>query len=68
MKKEAMNYVNITVAEVWQPSVQLRFLEQEYRYIDGGITCIKTETTLQQLHTSNLGNREWKDVPTENES
>jgi hypothetical protein len=63
-----MEKENITLAEVWQPSLQLRFLEQEYRYIDGGITCIKTETTLQQLYISNTGNREWRDIPTEIES
>lgn len=62
-----MNYANITFAELWQPSSQLRFLEKESRYVDSGITCVKTKTTLQQLYISNLGNREWRDVPTETE-
>ncbi len=56
---------DITVSEFWQPSVQLRWFEKEYRYKDlSGVTCVKSERTLQQLHTSNLGNREWKDIPT----
>ncbi len=41
--------------EFWQPSVQLRFVERG----------IVPRRILQQLHTSNLGNREWKDVELE---
>lgn len=43
--------------EIWQPSVQLRFVER----------FIIPQKVLQQLHTSNLGNRKWIDVPTEKE-
>jgi len=65
MKKETMNYATITVAEVWQPSVQLRFLEKTIAITEDTGTM---KIILQQLHTSNLGKREWKDVPTEKES
>ena len=55
-----------TVVEHWQPSVMLRWIKKEYRYTDlSGITCVKSERVLQQLHTSNLGNREWKDIEIE---
>lgn len=45
-------------AEVWQASVRLRFVER-------GLMI--PQKVLQQLHTSNLGNRKWIDVPTEKE-
>jgi hypothetical protein len=65
MKKEKLSYATITVAEVWQPSVLLRWVEK-------AVTINKNTATmkmvLQQLHTSNLGIREWKDVPIETES
>ena len=51
---------NIIVSEFWQPSVQLRWFEAKKEY-DGGF---KSEKVLQQLFTSNLGNRMWKDIPT----
>ncbi len=64
--------VETGIAEVWQPSVQIRFVKR--KVIDftgqliGGMCSQKNENILQQLHTSNLGNREWKDVPIETES
>jgi hypothetical protein len=54
-----MKEENKTYFEKWQPSVQLRWFEKKSEYTGG----FKTEKILQQLHTSNLGNREWKDVP-----
>jgi hypothetical protein len=65
MKKEKLSYATITVAEVWQPSVLLRWVEKAVA-IDKNTGTMKM--VLQQLHTSNLGNREWKDVPVETES
>ena len=69
MKKETLRFENIEVAEVWQPSVQLRFVN---RVVDDfntqlvGGNCLKNNIKiLQQLFTSNLGNREGKDVPSE---
>ncbi len=59
-------------SEVWQPSVQLRFVKRTVNDFNsqlvGGKQLQKTINILQQLHTSNLGNREWKDVPTEKEN
>lgn len=58
-------------AEYWQPSVQIRFVK--IKVIDfsnqlvGGMQPKKDVNILQQLHTSNLGNREWRDVPIETE-
>jgi len=64
MKKETMNFTNITVAEYWNPSVLLRWVEKAVA-IDENFGTMKM--VLQQLHTSNYGNREWKDVPIESE-
>ena len=59
-------------AEYWQPSVQIRFVKRKFidfsNQIVGGTQLQKDVNILQQLHTSNLGNREWKDVPVETES
>mgnify|MGYP003615713790 FL=1 len=72
MKKETLQYANITVVEYWNPSVQLRFVKRKVsdfsNQIVGGAHLKKEVNILQQLHTSNLGNIEWKDVPTETES
>ena len=72
MKKEKLSYATITVAEIWQPSVQLRFINRTITDFNnklvGGERLKKSVNILQQLHTSNLGNREWKDVPVETES
>ena len=68
MKKETLQYANITVVEYWQPSVQLRFIKRDVQPDNIHLLPSKTEKILQQLHTSNLGNREWKDVPIETES
>ena len=66
MKKEKLNYATITVSEVWQPSVQLRFVNRLVNdfsnQLVGGECLKKNVKILQQLHTSNLGNREWKDI------
>lgn len=43
--------------EVWQASMQLRFVER----------FIIPQKVLQQLWISSLGNRKWIDVPTEKE-
>ena len=64
MKVET-NMGKSTVASLWQPSVQLRFLVRSCGTLPNG-EC-ETEKVLQQLHTSNLGERKWLDVPTVNE-
>lgn len=65
-------YNSIRAAEVWQPSVQLRFVRRKVNdfsnQLVGGECLQKTLNILQQLHTSNLGSREWKDVPVSDES
>ena len=72
MKEEKTNYATTTVAEYWNPSVQLRFINRLVNDFNnqlvGGECLKKNVNILQQLHTSNLGNREWKDVPIETES
>jgi hypothetical protein len=67
----AFETVETGVAELWQPSVQIRWFEFNKRIVqDGnfGAAKVMSEKKLQQLHNSNLGNREWRDVPTETES
>jgi len=68
MKKEKINYATITVDEVWEPSVRLRFVKKDVQPENIHLLPSKTEKILQQLHTSNLGHRDWKDVPVEIES
>lgn len=71
MKKEKLSFSTITDAEVWQPSLQLRWFEFNQRFVsvgNFGDSKIISERKLQQLFTSNLGNREWKDIPIETES
>jgi len=63
--------VEIGVSEYWQPSVQIRFIKRKVidfsSQLVGGMQLQKDVNILQQLHTSNLGNREWIDVPIETE-
>jgi hypothetical protein len=66
MKKETIRMTDFTISEYWNPSVQLRWTERNNGTMPNG--DYKREKVLQQLHTSNLRNREWKDVPTETES
>jgi hypothetical protein len=47
------------VEEVWTQTMYLRF------FLKRKNGC-KSEKVLQQLYTSNLGNREWTDIPTLN--
>ena len=72
MKKNKLEFSTITVVEYWQPSVQLRFTKRTVidfnSQLIGGTQLQKSVNILQQLYTSNLGNREWKDVPIETES
>ncbi|MBC5838782.1 hypothetical protein [Flavobacterium muglaense] len=72
MKKETIRIGYLTIVEVWQPSVQLRFVNRLVNDFNsqlvGGRSLQKNINVLQQLHTSNLGNREWKDVPIETQS
>ena len=60
------------IAEIWQPSMQLRFVKRIVNDFNtqlvGGEWKKKSVNILQQLYTSNLGNKEWKDIPFENES
>lgn len=53
--------------EIWQASVRLRYLDRDVTPKNKYNLTSKTEKILQQLHTSNLGNRKWIDVPTEKE-
>jgi hypothetical protein len=62
LKQETINYATINVVELWHPSMQLRFLEKAVA-IDEYTGTMKM--ILQQLYMSNLGNQEWRDVPTE---
>jgi len=62
--KEKFNYSTISVDEIWKQTLQLRFLKKSVAIDEN--TC-KTQMILQQLYVSNLGNREWKDIPTETE-
>lgn len=60
MKKD-QTIVPIGTQEFWQPTMNLRQLEivvssSPYHYNKG--------VMLQQLFTSNLGNYEWRNVPT----
>jgi hypothetical protein len=60
---------DFSIAELWQPSVQIRFVKRKVidfsSQLIGGVQLQKDVNILQQLHTSNLGNQEWKDVPIE---
>ncbi len=56
MKQDTIDFVNNTFAEIWQPSMQLRFILK---------AVTSNKKTLQQLYISNLGNKEWKEVPIE---
>ena len=71
MRKEEL-VETLSFSEVWQPSVQLRFIKINVidfnHKVIGEICLQKHVNILQQLHTSNLGNREWKDVPIRTES
>jgi hypothetical protein len=62
IKKETIQTSEISIVELWQPTLQLRFLEKAVA-IDENTGAMKM--ILQQLHTSNLGNQEWRDVPSE---
>ena len=70
-KKMAFETVETGVAEYWQPSVQIRFVKRKVidfsSQLVGGMQLQKDVNILQQLHISNLGTREWKDVPIETE-
>ena len=72
MKEQNIIYATVTVDEFWIPSVKLRFVKR--RVIDfnsqlvGGMHLYKEVNILQQLHTSNLGNYKWIDIPTELEN
>lgn len=59
-KQETVTTIN--VVEYWNPSLLLRWIEKAVP-IDENTGTMKM--VLQQLYTSNLGNREWRDVPTE---
>ncbi len=71
MKKEKL-VKTLSAFEIWSPSVKLRFVKRnvnDFNHQVIGVICPqKSVNILQQLHTSNLGNREWKDVPIETES
>jgi hypothetical protein len=71
MEKEKLSYATIRFAEVWIPSAQLRFLNRIVNdfstQLVGGQHLKKNDKILQQLYTSNLGNVEWRDIPTEKE-
>jgi hypothetical protein len=62
---------DFSIAELWQPSVKIRFVKRKVidfsSQLVGGMQLQKDVNILQQLYTSNLGNREWKDVPIETE-
>ncbi len=65
MKKDKTTIQSVTENQFWQPTLKLRFFRREGKCTEDSINI---ETVLQQLHTSNLGNTEWRDIPTEIES
>ena len=72
MKEQKINYAKIIVNELWSPSIKLRFVKRKVvdfnsQLVDG-IHLEKEVNILQQLHTSNLRNYKWIDVPTELEN
>jgi len=68
MKKDKITIESLTQSQIWQPSVQLRYVERDVQPDNIYLLPSKTEKILQQLFTSNLGNREWRDIPIEMES
>ena len=65
MKENNETNSETTITEVWQPSVQLRYINKNIRIpYDKTLMKLynKTEKILQQLHISNLGNRKWIDI------
>ena len=50
--------------QLWLPTNWLRNID---RRNDFKLPIVQRKVVLQQLHTSNLGNRKWVDVPTETE-
>jgi hypothetical protein len=65
MKKETLQYANITVVEIWKPTMMLRNVN---RIVSSSNFHCESGMFLQQLWTSNLGNQEWRDIPVEIES
>lgn len=71
MEKEKLAEI-LSAFETWSPSVKLRFVKRNFsdfnHQVIGGTCPEKYVNVLQQLHTSNVGNREWRDIPIETES
>lgn len=65
MKKETLQYANITVVEIWNPTMMLRNVN---RIVSSSNFHCERGMFLQQLWTSNLGNQKWRDIPVEIES
>jgi len=60
-----LSSAQISVNELWHPTNGLRNVE---RVLSSSNFHCTTGLILQQLYMSNLGAREWRDVPTEIES
>lgn len=64
MKKESNIYSETAITEIWQPTAKLRNVE---RVISSSNYHCTKGLFLQQIWTSDLGKKQWRDVPTETE-
>jgi len=69
---EIINYANITVSENWELTSKLRFVNRSFNDFNnqlvGGESPKNYVKILQQLYVSNLGGKEWRDIPIEIEN
>jgi hypothetical protein len=62
MKQETNLAISTTIAEIWYPTMELRFLEKTVPIDENYAT---TKMVLQQSFMNNFGKKEWRDIPTE---
>ena len=62
MTEETNLAIATTIAEIWYPTMELRFLEMR-GLVEGNYTT--TKMVLQQSFMNNFGKKEWRDIPTE---
>jgi hypothetical protein len=63
MKQKETNLATATaIAEIWYPTMELRFLEIRDVVEENYAT---TKMVLQQSFMNNFGKKEWRDIPTE---
>jgi hypothetical protein len=61
-KQETNLAISTTIAEIWYPTMELRFLEKTVLIDENYAT---TKMVLQQSFMNNFGKKEWRDIPTE---